>query len=295
MNATRMYHHAGVLRLHAARDLLGVSQVVATRPLYQQGTLLLARAFLASRGRDVADDRPILESVLKELENAFLDEQIQPPADFVRGKALLLSTDPLELDRLPAQTANRKIEELETATRWLATLVDTRSPKQVKLTRILRMTTAVALVALLLVWVAVKVFSPKNYALDRPARSSSVAFATSPDGANDGSKNGTFGFHSIEEEMPWWTVDMGKSIAVGEIRVFGRGDCCYDQSIPLALEASDDGTTFRKIAERTEPFSESNPWVIKPDELFTRFIRLRTQRRSFLVLSEVEVYARKSR
>jgi hypothetical protein len=56
------------------------------------------------------------------------------------------------------------------------------------------------------------------------------------------------------------------------------------------LEVSDDGTSFRKISERTVKFSESDPWIIKTGPLVTRYIRLRTERRSYLVVSEVEVY-----
>ncbi len=43
------------------------------------------------------------------------------------------------------------------------------------------------------------------------------------------------------------------------IKVFGRGDCCHDQSIPLTLEVSDYGTSFRSIAHRTAEFSEEDP------------------------------------
>jgi hypothetical protein len=79
------------------------------------------------------------------------------------------------------------------------------------------------------------------------------------------------------------------------VNVFGRGDGYYDQSIPLSLEASDDGDTYRAVAQRDTPFSADDPWLIKPIDLVARFIRLRTLRRSYLVLGEVEVYGRKAK
>jgi hypothetical protein len=54
---------------------------------------------------------------------------------------------------------------------------------------------------------------------------------------------------------------------------------------------SDDGADYRPIATRTEPFSDYEPWVFKPDTpLSTRYIRLHTMRKSYLVIGEVEVY-----
>lgn len=72
----------------------------------------------------------------------------------------------------------------------------------------------------------------------------------------------------------------------------GRADCCYDQSVPLALEASNDGAHFRRVAVRWQPFSQSEPWLIEPPSLAARFVRFHTLRDSVLVLSEVQVFGR---
>jgi len=118
-------------------------------------------------------------------------------------------------------------------------------------------------------------------------------FSTLPEGAVDGSHRGQYGFHSSLEESPWLSIDLRARYAIKTVKVFGRGDGYYDQSIPLALETSDDGTTYRAIATRAEPFSADDPWVIPTDNLVTRFLRLHTLRRSYLVLGEVEVYGQK--
>jgi hypothetical protein len=141
----------------------------------------------------------------------------------------------------------------------------------------------------LLVWLVLRVTAPKNLARDKPAVASSYMFNTVAAGAVDGSKNGTYGYHSLIEDSPWLTIDLGRPHLIDRIKVFGRGDGYYDQSIPLALEVSDDGTTFQQIALRSDPFSEYDPWVVKPGAIVTRHLRLKTMRRSYLVIGEVEV------
>jgi hypothetical protein len=208
---------------------------------------------------------------------------------------MLLSSDPLELDRLPVEEAGRKAEELEIATDWLARLFDPRSPREFKVLRVLRLAVAALCALGLLVALGSWAFAPKNLARGKPATSSSTMFATMPAGVVDGSKNGTYGFHSAIEDSPWWAVDLGQNYDVTRIKVFGRGDGVNDQSIPLSLEVSTDGDAYRQIGIRAEPFSESDPWVVKTGPLVTRYIRLKTLRHSYLVLGEVEVNGKKAK
>jgi hypothetical protein len=141
---------------------------------------------------------------------------------------------------------------------------------------------------------AVWVFSPKNLAKGRPATASGAAmFSSLPAGAVDGSTSGAFGYHSVMEDKPWLAVDLGRSYALEQVKVYGRGDGPFDQSVPLALEVSDDGATYRQIAERAEPFSSMDPWIVKPQGVVAQFVRVHTLRQSYLVLGEVEVYGHK--
>jgi hypothetical protein len=293
----RTFYSAATRRLQAGQDLKGSAHTPEALPLYQQGSLLMALAFLVSKGRDIGSATLAPEEVFGQLDAALAEAGVVPPGDFHDAKPMLLSADPLAFDRLSAEQLRRQAELVENATRWLASLVDARSLREIKVARFVRLATAAIATLGLLVWIGIKIFSPKNIALNNPATSSSVhaSYGAPAQGANDGIKSGRFDFCSAEEEMPWWMLDLQKPVNIDRIKVFGRGDCCYDQSIPLAFEVSDDGTVFRQVADRTTPFSESNPWVIRPDALTTRFIRLRTQRRSVLVLSEVEVYAKKSK
>jgi hypothetical protein len=134
---------------------------------------------------------------------------------------------------------------------------------------------------------------PLNLALHREVHASSEALSTTATGAVDGIRYGAqLGFHSAEQDEPWLSVDLGRQVAINRVAAYGRSDCCFDQSIPLAFEVSDDGTAYRTVARREEPFSQPDPWILKPRGLTARFVRFRTLRHSFLVLSEVEVYGR---
>jgi hypothetical protein len=132
---------------------------------------------------------------------------------------------------------------------------------------------------------------PPNLALGREALASSEGWSTTPAAAVDGIRYGSqLGFHSAEEDAPWLAIDLGQPYALTRVAAYGRGDCCFDQSVPLAFEVSDDGAVYRQLDKRDGRFSQSDPWVIKLEHVIARYVRFRTLRRSFLVLSEVEVY-----
>jgi hypothetical protein len=162
----------------------------------------------------------------------------------------------------------------------------------VKVQRILRLTVAAALVIAAMSAAAIWVFRPRNIALHAAANSSSQAYDTTPAGAVDGRRFGQLGFHSGSEESPWLAIDLGRRYAISRVKVFGRSDGYFDQSIPLVLEGSDDGVTYAKVSETSDPFSAYDPWVAKPASFVARFVRLRKKTAGVLVTSEVEVNGR---
>jgi hypothetical protein len=190
---------------------------------------------------------------------------------------------------MPPEEARRTADDFDVATAWLAGLVDPRSGREIRMAHHVRLAlaalVAATLIAMLVQWVA----TPKNIALRKPVTASSEAWDTKPEGAVDGDKFTRFGFHSSLDDKPWLVIDLGANYRLTRVKVYGRGDCCFDQSVPLTMETSTDGTSFKAIAERASDFSQSAPWVVYPQSSTARFLRLRTQRTSYLVLSEVEV------
>ena len=286
----RSYYEAGNRRLNVAQDLRGPVQTPAALTLYRQGSHFLALSYLASHGFANLDRvATSLDETFRELDRAFAADGVNVPAAYDRARPILVALDPLELDRLSPEEAARRVEELEAASRWLTSLVDARTPSQLRWMRVFRIGSVVIGTVVVLVLLVLRLIAPKNYALDKPATASSYMFQTVAAGAVDGSKNGVYGYHSLLEESPWLSIDLVQPVAITKIKVFGRGDGYYDQSIPLSLEVSDDATNYQQIGLRSEPFSERDPWVVQPVGVVARYLRLKTMRQSYLVLGEVEV------
>jgi hypothetical protein len=286
--------HAAQRRRQVARNLADPTYRPVALSLYREACRLLVQACLAAKGDDgQSGDAPGPQADLRRLDALFQASQVAVPAAFTRANPLLLSPDPLAPDGLPAGEARQLVADFDQATGFLLGLVELRSPRQLTIVRAARLFAGAACALAVLVATGIGVFAPrKNLARGKPAVASSVMLDTAAAGAVDGSKGGKYGFHSALEPRPWLSIDLEKKYAISRVKVYGRGDEHNAQSIPLVLEASDDGATYRQIAVRTEPFSSIAPWTFTGPAFVGRFIRLRTQHRSYLVLGEVEVFGR---
>jgi hypothetical protein len=285
------YTRATKRRLLVARSLRDPGEAHAAALLCRSGAVLQLYAVLAARSSDVDLGVLGVDAALQGLDRVLDEDERGASRELESARRLVLAPDPIAIERLSAKEARQAVRDLERFTRWLSTLVEPRSPRRLRGLRIARLSLVGAVAAALLMYAVVLLASPEDLALRRTATSSSKEWETEPSGAVDGVKNGRFGFHSAEEDQPWLAIDLGGPCSIRKVKVYGRGDCCHDQSIPLALEISDDGHTYRKIGERSEAFSEKEPWTVEPrPPLQARFVRLRTERRSFLVLSEVEAF-----
>jgi hypothetical protein len=292
LTTVRAYHRAGQRQVLAAQQLRSQSPPVPAVSLYRQGALLLVLAFLAYNDKTLDPTTLTAEAAFDTFRAKLEAHRIELPPEFDRVRSVLVGCDILQLERLSAEEAGQKAEELESLTDWLSSLVDPRSPRELKNMSIVRIGGVSAGAAALLVYLSVRLFSAPNVALHKSVVAVSQDYNTTPAGVVDGNVDGRFGFHSALDDSPWLWIDLGRNYAIYKIKVYGRGDCCFDQSIPLALEVSSDGVSYSKIAEKTDQFSEVNPWVIHPTALVTRYVRLRTERRSYLALGEVEVFGR---
>jgi hypothetical protein len=292
----RAYYDAAARRLAVARDLRSPDETPAAVTLYRQGGLLLALAYLAANEPQSGLDALTPDAVVRMLDAALDDQDAKNRPELEQIKHALLSSDPLESDRLAVEEAARRAEELEAATRWLESLVDPRSPRELERSRIARWAGTAALaigsVLLVIMWVT----APPNIAKGKIATGSAAMFETNPSGVVDGSKSGTYGFHSVEEDAAWVSIDLARSYTLTKVMVYGRGDGHTELSVPLAFETSEDGASFQQVTSRGTPFGEADPWSIEPTTpLRARFLRFRKLARGYLVLSEIEAYGKKAR
>jgi|HubBroStandDraft_6_1064221.scaffolds.fasta_scaffold50829_2 hypothetical protein len=285
--AVRARHETGMALWFAARNLDGDLRMGTTLALYREACLRFVGAFLVSRDARSDVDSLSAPAALDRFDRVLQERERPAPPEFEVVR-LALTHEALDVNRGMPEQGGRTRDALDASARWLSTLIDVRLPRDVRTARLVR----VAAAAVLLGYLVIRLMTPTNVALHKPVTASGVAFGTSPSGAVDGDKKGTFGFHSDVQDAPWLCVDLERPFKITKIRVLGRGDCCFDQSIPLVLEVSSDGATYQKLAERTEAFSQADPWVVEPGTTVARFVRLRTERLSALVLSEVEIFGR---
>jgi hypothetical protein len=96
------------------------------------------------------------------------------------------------------------------------------------------------------------------------------------------------------ELHPWVTVDLGRERTIREVVVYGRSDCCWEETVPLDVQLSVDNQAFVTVATRTDPFTADFPWKVEVEGRRARYVRLYQMRDTpaNIVLSEVEVYGR---
>jgi hypothetical protein len=273
--------------LDGATQLRESGNPIPALVLYREGFLLLARAHAAANGSGVAaadaDARTTLDRFIDAL----------PPSYATLARKLreniVISTDAADLDALSLRELTERVNGLSAVTPVLLALLAPQTPARQKTVRTLQRAAILLVLVSCVTALSVTVLPPKNIALHKPATSSSVAFDTKPAGAVNGKVYEPFGFHSDTEDSPWLRIDLGRKYTITEARVYGRHDCCFDQSVPMLFEGSDDGETFRLIAERKDPFDQVRPWVILPGSARARFVRLRSTKKTPLVLAEVEL------
>jgi hypothetical protein len=289
-------------RLAAAESLTGGDQVPAALILYRDGILFTIRAILVSRGRDGTDTTAAgLFSSFAALMEA--GDVPRAPDDFEGVRALLSDTRPLVFDELPTPEALAKRSEIATTALWLRSLVDARTVRQIKWSRVLRIGTIGLTVLALLGFGITKLVAPKNIALGKPVQISSRRpqcppgtgeAGLPPSGLVDGTVSSTYDICTNFEVRPWAVLDLEKVRRLSKIVVYDRGDCCWGSyDLPTVLELSEDGTNYREVGRRTTAYSATDPWVVKLDKQSARFIKLRVDANEprELVLTELEVYA----
>ncbi|MEW5851318.1 MAG: discoidin domain-containing protein [Myxococcota bacterium] len=269
---------AALLGLHPRSALHPASGVAEALLLVHAGTRTAARARLAWHGR-VTSSGVGMEQLLAELEQHFPDA----PGDLRAVRAALQHPAPTDEERA-AQLALLHAF----ATSMLAPLQQTLlRPRGLRLRRRLRWLAAISVVVTVAISQAPRVGRGPNLARGRPVTTSSE-FPPHPGraGVVDGVLD-VMGFCTNNEDRPWVQVDLGAVQSVREVHVYNRSDCCSERAIPLAVEVSEDGRSWREVAKRQDVF---DVWKHRFEPVRARHVRLRLLGRNHLHLNEVEVY-----
>jgi alpha-L-fucosidase len=145
----------------------------------------------------------------------------------------------------------------------------------------------------------------RNAAEGKAATQKSLAWGGTPDRAVDGNVDGTFFHDSVTHTAedgsaePWWQVDLGTDVPIGELAVWNRTDCCADRLSDYYVFVSDHPFTSDSLAAtRAEPgvtaFHEQGtagrPTTF-PADVTGRYVRVQLAGNAPLSLAEVEVLA----
>jgi hypothetical protein len=297
----RQYARVHACSAAAERRLLAGRRVVQAVPaavLLREAVANYLVAGEIARNADADESAFSPEQLASALPGMAFDPARPPadPTDDALVRSALRATERLYFDHLSLEHAERTRWALDRAAQMLRGKTEARSISNIRGTRWGRM----AAIAIVLSYAAVQgvqaALVPPNIALHKPVTPSSVAYVPA-EGQElvDGDTGTSFAVHTQVEESPHVVIDLLDTYRIRRIKVHNRVDGWFDDSLPLVVELSLDGRTYSELARRESHFDGNPPWVIDANGEAGRFVRLRVARRSYLALSEVEVFGRRSR
>ncbi len=131
----------------------------------------------------------------------------------------------------------------------------------------------------------------------QPAASAVIAQASAEQdaaGGCDGVIDGHFGFHTQQEQEPWWQVDLQQTLPLDRIVIYNRGDGVSQRAARLRVLLSETGQDWQLLYEHDGTdflgYVDQRPLEIGAGDRTARYVRVQLPDTSFLHLDEVEVY-----
>jgi hypothetical protein len=94
-------------------------------------------------------------------------------------------------------------------------------------------------------------------------------------------------FHTLEEQNPWFMLDLEKVQDVSAVRVDNRLNCCRERAVPLIMELSVDSVHWKRVAYQRAVFASFTATFPTTQ---ARYVRLRVDRRTAFHLLRVAVF-----
>jgi hypothetical protein len=126
-----------------------------------------------------------------------------------------------------------------------------------------------------------------NLAKDKPWRTSSSAAQCDPKQGMCAGVRTLILFHTNYENNAWFEYDLGAPLRFSSMTIRNRSDGESERAVPLIVEVSNDGTTYREVARRNTDFAQWKP-DLGPQE--ARYVRLRVPRPTYFHLEEVKIH-----
>jgi hypothetical protein len=132
-----------------------------------------------------------------------------------------------------------------------------------------------------------RITTPIDLAAGHPWSASSKQLDCNPDAELCGGVKTRSFFFTKEEDQPWYKIDLEAPKQISSVTIVNRQDNVLDRAVPLVVELSDDGNTWRQVARRDEVFST---WRARFSTQTARWVRLRVDKRSTFHLEAVRVH-----
>jgi FkbM family methyltransferase len=145
--------------------------------------------------------------------------------------------------------------------------------------------------------VASKQFKGTNVAVGKSAQQSSTSKFSTPNDANgaiNGQKTGSYGFHTEIEDCPWWKVDLHDTYEITEIVVFNRIDAAAHRSSSVIVSIGTDEFNWQIVHnQQSVVFGgiDGNPLRVSVPRERARFVKIQLATKDYLHLDEVEIYS----
>ncbi len=164
-----------------------------------------------------------------------------------------------------------------------------RAYERTVLKRALRIASSVALLVGLILGVTALIPEKRNLAAGKPWTTSSKLYDCHPEKSECGGVETKMFFCTKEEPNPWFQYDLGSKTSFSSMTIVNRQDNgLQGRAIPLLVEVSDDGNTFREVIRRSEEFNIWKPTFAKQQ---ARFVRLRVAKKSFFHLEAIRIHS----
>ncbi|XP_070555887.1 uncharacterized protein [Ptychodera flava] len=160
-----------------------------------------------------------------------------------------------------------------------------------------------ALCLIVVVCGTLTVFGFENVAVGKPASQSSLYTASYPAGAQnavDGNTDSNWSSksctHTLQEQNPWWKVDLQNIYKVDEVVIINRKDCCSErlEGAIVRVGSSSDITSNTQCGNTVTSHEISKSITTTfdcSDGINGRYVSVQLEgRNQFLTLCEVEVY-----
>jgi hypothetical protein len=206
-----------------------------------------------------------------------------------RADAVLLLREPQAASTLSMGRRGRALRCLERLATGAGREVYPVSDSEVRWLRVRRglgtAVTMAAAVAAIVLWIK----SPHNVARGKPVTASSVRMGAPQALTNGAIEWGTFGLHTGGSGSEWARIDLLKFYELDFAEIYSRGEGRFEFNIPLNVETSADGTTFKLSGACKEVFTQATPCVVDLHRVRARYVRISAPE---IVLAEVEVYGK---